>query len=1806
MIKMRYFFLFVLLQAVFFLLLAQRPDLNSSGFLPFTNDKFTSCYQTQAAKTYYCNYGTYAYGFQLRQYEGGYGIANIMMDCREISYDANISAWSKNSSHIISNSDNYSGNFKDSEWVFCNENHGKDFIRGYSLLMYCPEYFENDLSSRGIIQVRMNCSFKSEIQPAFPVENFFSLTGFSTCTKGFAACGYKMERFSPESYGKKYAAVDIRFECCRICDREEGFFFNEAQKECDFCDITCKECSIISTNCTKCHVGYILTSTNFCQEDYTFSYVTAEFLYNTDIFNWKGVPLMVTYCSGLLNFIGIFGGLNTMSKFNKDSVATKNFVLDSHIAVLVLVHIYKIGYWTSGGIIISIDGNQVYFLEINDLDDPLYYNGRCENMVYLQSTKKIEIQAKHSSGSLSIEFKANYTSIFGYWGLNRFKVLKAACHKMCLTCSGPASNQCTSCTSEYYLQGSSCVLSCESPNFILIESATKSCINDCPSNYYKSLGDSLCVSKCPSGRFGLPYTGNCENACPYGMYGDANSSMCLFCGFNCETCENVAEYCLKCKYYWLTRSIDGKCIPLGISTYYFIFIFLFFYITSHFFVDYSEIETNTFPSKSLTPYSVQWNIKVPTDAIKTDYSSMCGNYKMLGGHENFGANAEVSKYYSTLDSHNYFRINFFFMKIGNWSNKSLIVQIDGATTVTLFFNQNDDSFAYNLCGSSLFPEALRTIDIFIPHLKTTVDIVIKSDLDLDATQASWGIFNLSLSIYDLCHKNCKTCNQTNNENQCLSCLNNLLLQAPVGPAACLASCPPRYFPNIVDNICEECDISCENCTASAKNCTECAVNYFLLYPPGPSPCSTDCDEGYYKNESFNHCSKCNSSCKTCSNSESCDSCNNGSFLLKTANYCVTSCPNKTFENFTSNICEGCDVSCELCSSFGCTKCADPYFLLKPSGPSVCSIECEEGYYKNYTANECRKCNGSCRTCSNSENNCNSCNNGTFLLKTANFCVSVCPNKTFENFTSNMCEDCDASCELCSNSGCTKCVNSYYLLKPPGPSVCSAYCSAGTYKNENISECTNCNSSCKTCSDAINCESCDIGTYLQNSSDNTVIQCLNSCPSGTFKNSTSNSCQSCDISCKECSNSEKNGCIKCESPYFLSNSPGPSTCSLNCGEGTYKEESLNECKKCNSICKTCSDSQNCESCSNGSYLYLNYCVKFCSNHYYHDNSANKCENCDISCEQCTGSGPKNCTQCAETYTLYNISSGNYGKCLIEVTPLIKNTSNPLIYHLVFPKKYSETYLLYLNQTKINIEGLNSSQYSFQIYQSSENNEIFILELLDLKFSVTNYPKMSVELNPPDVILENSSFFLKEIALENYMQHFFFQEIDFDLINKTAETTEILYDFVIVTFLAYNCFTSKAGLLSQEMLGFTSLQFLKFYQINFPENFVYNFKGLTNNLNSLETENPKKYGELADNFRFYRVSSLIWNNIALIFLQILIVWSVAIFALYLSQNEKIMSFNQHLKKIVNILVLLLVWNFPLSLYLSKSMEIFFYTILVFRFFTKVRGFFNVSTAVISVIVNIFIIIFLALKTRKLNKSSASKSEKLKKNEDFSQDNKEAKLKNEENSVLTKKKSGNDEENLDLSLQSPLPLKEKNELNSLKKKNMRENSDQIRYSCLVLEVKHENFYQTYFVLWGLFKYLLHALIICAFFEIPFEGLIVEIVLTIVFIGSIIIWRPYKEAIDLFFFALNEIILLCAIILTLIIAIEGKKNIPDQDYLMNLGWGIIFLNFALIANYLIKKLVLGIIFIWKNFDKIYDPLKKYMESRKKKKTQNEIKRKN
>ncbi len=244
-------------------------------------------------------------------------------------------------------------------------------------------------------------------------------------------------------------------------------------------------------------------------------------------------------------------------------------------------------------------------------------------------------------------------------------------------------------------------------------------------------------------------------------------------------------------------------------------------------------------------------------------------------------------------------------------------------------------------------------------------------------------------------------------------------------------CPPNSYYNGTQCVCNSgfymsgslCTQNCVNGTWNGVTCV-CWSGYYVIsgtcrlcdansrYDNTRFTCV--CNDGYFG--TWDQCSTCASSCKTCSGpaNNQCTSCPTGSSLSN--GYCTPTCASGQFLN-SSNLCQSCMANCVNCfTATTCNSCALGYTYIN----GICAPTCASGQFLN-SSNLCQSCMANCATCL-SATTCSVCATG-FSFNNG-VCAPICSTGQFLN-SSNLCQPCLANCATCNTATtCTVCATGY--------------------------------------------------------------------------------------------------------------------------------------------------------------------------------------------------------------------------------------------------------------------------------------------------------------------------------------------------------------------------------------------------------------------------------------------------------------------------------------------------------------------------------------------------------------------------------------------------------------------------------------------------------------------------------------------------------------------------------------------------------------------------------------------------------------
>ena len=224
------------------------------------------------------------------------------------------------------------------------------------------------------------------------------------------------------------------------------------------------------------------------------------------------------------------------------------------------------------------------------------------------------------------------------------------------------------------------------------------------------------------------------------------------------------------------------------------------------------------------------------------------------------------------------------------------------------------------------------------------------------------------------------------------------------------------------------------------------------------------------------------------------------------------------------------------------------------------------------------------------------------------------------------EQCSGKCAKAGAEFCDTCKN----VRVATSHQCVEKCPSGTFKNMHM--CRDCPDFCNECADDQICLQCQKGAVRLESG-----ACAGKCPDLSYATINGN-CIRCHHSCLGCDGPTERNCTLCPGQLSLGED---GTCSIrspsSCRDGTYFDHRKLECISCHVTCAKCSgkESTQCTQC-NDSYTLVdgmcidNHQVQVCDSGYFFDVSISSCVSCPFMCANC--SEDTKCLYCASNYYL----------------------------------------------------------------------------------------------------------------------------------------------------------------------------------------------------------------------------------------------------------------------------------------------------------------------------------------------------------------------------------------------------------------------------------------------------------------------------------------------------------------------------------------------------------------------------------------------
>jgi hypothetical protein len=522
-----------------------------------------------------------------------------------------------------------------------------------------------------------------------------------------------------------------------------------------------------------------------------------------------------------------------------------------------------------------------------------------------------------------------------------------------------------------------------------------------------------------------------------------------------------------------------------------------------------------------------------------------------------------------------------------------------------------------------------------------------------------------------CQQPCATCQKNTNPSSCILCPAGFTLTLPAltpSPYSYRCWCDGGIGKYYTGGMCADCSTNCRTCSSGQNKCLSCSKGFLTTQQTcqcpfgyeiaqsgkceyGTSKCPylllcgtcTDsstctslvsftvilgatitCGEGYVQLNSNNKiCSRCDSSCKTCSPDSitACTSCQASATLETTSRTCI--CRVDQYFDKDSGNCYPCYPNCATCIAGGyseCKSCLSTFaFTVQNPTLQTGSCACTNGKYRNeiVTPFACADCHFSCFNCKGpGSTNCYSCKTGSYLQADGS---CICKQGYFMDSV-GVCNPCHTTCKACdgpNDNNCLSCKQSNTYN--PTTKVCECQRLPGTTRSTQSHLCSTPHPSCATAlatsSLPTDCLSCHPFA--------TVVDGMCKCQDGYYMDVNNNyQCKPCSADCLTCISAPDRECTT-TNPASLRSLLHPKSGRRMCADPSKYDTN---CLTCHPKCKSCygGSETECKECASPSSTLVNGVCE-CNPGFYSDPSG-LCKPCDSMCQECTGPNYNNCTVC----------------------------------------------------------------------------------------------------------------------------------------------------------------------------------------------------------------------------------------------------------------------------------------------------------------------------------------------------------------------------------------------------------------------------------------------------------------------------------------------------------------------------------------------------------------------------------------------------
>ncbi|CAK66915.1 unnamed protein product (macronuclear) [Paramecium tetraurelia] len=132
-------------------------------------------------------------------------------------------------------------------------------------------------------------------------------------------------------------------------------------------------------------------------------------------------------------------------------------------------------------------------------------------------------------------------------------------------------------------------------------------------------------------------------------------------------------------------------------------------------------------------------------------TGQCVDIVLVGGKSNLAPNDKLGKIIENLAPHYRIQVNVQFWKIGLWKNEQFSLEIDDQINKTDLGTQG----IYSICGATELVKIFN-IGVTLSHSKSQCKITMRTNLNTETTDASWGIRAFDIYLAK-CFTGCDQC-----------------------------------------------------------------------------------------------------------------------------------------------------------------------------------------------------------------------------------------------------------------------------------------------------------------------------------------------------------------------------------------------------------------------------------------------------------------------------------------------------------------------------------------------------------------------------------------------------------------------------------------------------------------------------------------------------------------------------------------------------------------------------------------------------------------------------------------------------------------------------------------------------------------------------------------------------------------------------------------------------------------------------------------------------------------------------------------